>query len=127
VELNRLTSTAALISAIRRDVTSRTGMVAKAAKSDSVSKGETTGRGAPAMAVLRRQLAELAREVDVGDPVAVRQARTRFIRAVLLWEFGPELREHPEWRPLMEGVEEALAARGENGDTEFVALLVSLQ
>lgn len=127
MELNRLTSTAALISAIRRDVTSRTGMVAATGTSDSVSKGETAGRGAPALAVLRGQLAELAREVDVGDPVAMRQARTRFIRAVLLWEFGPELREHPEWRPLMEGVEEALAARGDIGDTEFASLLASLK
>ncbi|MGX9720042.1 hypothetical protein [Stenotrophomonas acidaminiphila] len=127
MELDRLTSTAALISAIRRDVTSRTGMVATTARIDSVSKGEVAHRGGAALAVLRRQLAGLAREVDVEDPTAVRQARMRFIRAVLVWEFGPELREHPEWRPLMEGVEEALAARGDVGDDEFVSMLASLK
>lgn len=127
MELNRLTSTAALISAIRRDITSRTGMAAKAATSDPVSKGGMAHHGAPVLAVLRTQLVDLAREVDIEDPAAVRQARTRFIRAVLLWEFGPELREHPEWRPLMEGVEQALTARADVDDTEFVALLVSLK
>lgn len=102
-------------------------MVATSAKPDSVSKGEVAHRYVPALAVLRRQLVALAREVDVEDPAAVRQARTRFIRAVLLWEFGPELREHPQWRPLMESVEEALTARGDTDDEAFVSLLASLK
>jgi len=79
------------------------------------------------MAVLRRQLADIAHETDVRDPQAVRQARSRFIRTVLIWEFGPALREHPEWRTLMECIEASLDAQGAAGEAAFVTLLTGLK
>ncbi|WP_312368434.1 hypothetical protein [Stenotrophomonas sp.] len=79
------------------------------------------------MAVLRRQLADIAHATDVHDPLAVRQARTRFIRTVLVWEFGPALREHPEWRPLMESIEASLDAQGAAAEMGFVSLLRQLK
>ena len=79
------------------------------------------------MAALRRQLADIAHDTDVRDPLAVRQARTRFIRTVLVWEFGPALREHPEWRTLMESVEASLDAQGAMAEQGFVALLKGLK
>lgn len=79
------------------------------------------------MAALRRQLADIAQDTDVRDPLAVRQARTRFIRTVLVWEFGSALREHPEWRTLMESVEASLDAQGAAAEQGFVALLNGLK
>jgi len=79
------------------------------------------------MAVLRRQLADIAHATDVHDPLAVRQARTRFIRTVLVWEFGPALREHPEWRPLMESIEASLEAQGAAAAIGFISLLAKLK
>ena len=79
------------------------------------------------LAHLRRQLVELVQGVDLDDPVEVRQTRSRFVRAILLWEFGPALREHPEWRSLIEGIESALDSAEIDEQGSFVKVLKSLQ
>jgi hypothetical protein len=62
--------------------------------------------------VLRRQVADIVRDVDSGNPAAIAAVRSRVIRAVLQWEFGPELREHADWRMLLEAMTTALADEG---------------
>ncbi|HBZ46959.1 MAG TPA: hypothetical protein DEO93_06750 [Stenotrophomonas sp.] len=126
MDVNRLSSTIALISALRRDVVVKGGVATPAAAmQDGVS---ATARGAAgSMPQLRRQLTELVKGVDLADPVAVRQTRSHFVRTILLWEFGPSLREHPEWRSLMDGVESALDSANNDEQAAFLQLLTSLQ
>jgi hypothetical protein len=40
----------------------------------------------------------------------VQAVRPRVFRAILLWEFGAGLREHPEWQPMLESITSNLAA-----------------
>jgi len=34
--------------------------------------------------------------------------RSRIVKAILLWEFGPSMREHPEWKPMIETIVRAM-------------------
>lgn len=52
--------------------------------------------------VLREKLAELVRGLSPDDARAMSTAGSRVVRAVLLWEFGPQIREHPQWQPMLE-------------------------
>lgn len=54
---------------------------------------------------LRTEVAAMLRGVDVDDPVAMRSARRRVIRAVLLAELGAELREYSQWQPMLDSLE----------------------
>ncbi len=65
---------------------------------------------APASANLRTEVATLVRGVDLTDPVAMRAARRRVIRAVLLNELGPELREYSQWQPMLDTLVDSLEA-----------------
>ena len=47
-------------------------------------------------------MVKLVRGVDTADPIAVRAARRRIIRLVLLTELGQELREHSQWQPMLD-------------------------
>ena len=80
----------------------------------------------PDVAVLRTQLVELVREVDIDDPETVRRLRPRFVRAVLLWEFGAELREHSDWQPMLETLVATLEA-DEVQQRNFHKLLIDLK
>jgi hypothetical protein len=78
------------------------------------------------VAVLRRQLVDLVRDEAVEDPATQARLRPRVVRAILLWEFGPALREHPEWQPMLESIDAALAA-DEGQRSQFAALLGELK
>lgn len=69
--------------------------------------------------VLRRELIELVRGIDVDDPDAMQAARRRVIRVVLLWEFGNELREYGEWQPMVERLQATL----EGSDTHLAEFM----
>ncbi|HBK46545.1 MAG TPA: hypothetical protein DDZ67_08965 [Xanthomonadaceae bacterium] len=125
MDVNRLSSTSALISALRKEVVARSGAAGRPATTRETNASQA--QGAPSTVQLRRQLVELARDVDLRDEAAVRQTRSRFVRTILLWEFGPGLREHPDWRGLMEGVEQSLDGAVAGGDPAFIQLLKSLQ
>ena len=68
----------------------------------------------------------MVEHVNPADSQAVRQARNGFVRAVLVWEFGTEIREHPEWRSLMEYIESTLDA-DEIQKHKFLHLLTTLK
>lgn len=57
---------------------------------------------------LRKQLAEIVRGVSTDDAKALKHIRMRIVKAVLLWEFGRELREHEEWQPMVEKIASSL-------------------
>lgn len=61
-------------------------------------------------AKLRTQLVGIARDVDLDDPVSVQNSRIRLVRSVLLWEYGEDFREHPDWKPLLDHITSAFDA-----------------
>ena len=49
------------------------------------------------------------------------------VRAILLWEVGPELREHPDWQAMLESITGTLESQGAKHETEFTKLIESLK
>lgn len=122
MSIDPLSSASALIAALRAEM---------ARKGDRTSR---TGRqdGVPQRAavrdpkLLKRELADIVRDVSVDDEDAMRQARTRVIRATLLWEFGSGVREYSEWQPMIETVAQTLE-RSEAHRAEFARMVRGLQ
>ena len=102
MSIDRLSSTAALIAALRAEVSKKTDR-ARGESAGTTSRNEGT-RGAQAhdVAALRRELTEIVKGVSPEDEAAMRDARPRLVRAVLVWEFGSGLREYAEWQPMLE-------------------------
>jgi hypothetical protein len=125
--IDRLNSTAALIAALREDIIARGPASLRATPSSHAPAQTVGGRNAPSTAQLRRQLVEIAQGVDLVDAKAVRLARTRFVRTILVWEFGQDLREHPEWRALTESIDRALDGGNGSGSEMFVNVLKELR
>jgi hypothetical protein len=71
----------------------------------SIDRLSTT---ASLIAALRRDLAEVLKDVPAGDAEALDAARPRVIRTILLWEFGSELREHSQWQPMLDSLVQTL-------------------
>lgn len=125
--IDRLSSLSAHIAALRAELSKKSGESSKKRKADDASRSDV----APALAArrdqdeLRRQLAELVRGVSVDETAELDNARRRVVRAVLLWEFGAELREHAEWQPMVETIADTLAAdeRFRNGFNRLIAEL----
>lgn len=125
--IDRLNSTFALIAALRENAIARGAAPSRPSRTAEVRSGAVDGRNPPSMAQLKRQLAEIAKGVDLGDTDAVRNTRTRFVRTILLWEFGQELRESPEWRRLTEEIDRTMDGEGEVGNEKFVSILKRIQ
>lgn len=124
--IDRLSPTSALIATLRAGVDRAAGQATQVA-----GAGQPAGRPAlpktrPDVAVLRSQLVELVRREDIEDPAVVKRLRPRLVRSILLWEFGPSLREHPEWQAMLETIVAALESNP--GQVEhFSALLTELK
>jgi len=124
MSIDKLGSTAAIIAAMRAEMSQRSERTA-----GKVTQRAETPAPAPARAdvkVLRKQLAEIVQPVAIDDPAAVRAVRPQVVRAILLWEFGPELREHPEWQPMLEAITRTLENHGPH-EAQFLQLLAELK
>ena len=127
MSIDRLSSTSALIAAVRASATSRARQARPAGAAAAAEKPlnrPVSGR-AP-LAVLRRELAEIVREADIADPEVVDRLRPRVVRSILLWEFGASLREHPDWQPMLDAVVSTLAADADQRE-RFIDLLADLR
>lgn len=124
--IDRLSSTAALIAALRTDTTRKGGSSQKLHSPASKGTHQAAANARPEMAVLRRELVELVKGVNPEDSQAVRAVRPRMVKAILLWEFGAKVREHPEWRPMMDGIVKTMEAESAHSET-FVSLIRDLQ
>lgn len=122
--IDRLSSTAALIAALRADMTRRGGRTVGAGSPNPKTKA--AGARLRDVAELRRDLKEIVQHVSPDDRVAVEGVRPRVARAILLWEFGPQLREHPDWQPMLEQIVRTLAGSDQH-EAQFVALIRRLQ
>ncbi len=108
MSIDCLSSTSSLIAALRSEIARKSERARDGSRSESASRAPSA-RDAQA---LRRDLAVMVKDVDVDDDAAMSQLRSRVIRAVLLWEFGSQLREYSEWQPMIE----TLAATLERSD-----------
>lgn len=122
--IDRLSSTAALIAALRSDTTRKNA--ASASSGATAKTPDRPGTARPSLAQLRLELAALVKEVALDDAEAVRQVRPRLVKAILLWEFGASLREHPEWKPMMDNIVQTLEADSRQND-QFLALIRELK
>lgn len=96
--IDRIGPSASLLAALRAEVSrareTRGGKVES--KTPAVASRRRDG------ASLRRELKDILKGVRIDDEDAMGQARIRVVRAVLLWEFGPQLREYGEWQPMID-------------------------
>ncbi|MFZ5636636.1 MAG: hypothetical protein ACOY82_08605 [Pseudomonadota bacterium] len=109
--IDRLSSLSAHIAALRAEMSRKSGESARKRDTEDVDAAAVPVHGAKRDSdELRKQLAEIARDVGIEDADAMDRARGRVVKAVLLWEFGPELREHAEWQPMVNSIADTLAA-----------------
>lgn len=108
--IDPLGATASLLAALRAEV-SRTPRPAKpGAAADMAESAAAAVPRRHDVALLRKELKDILKGVVPSDEQAMASARTRLVRAVLLWEFGPELREHGEWQPMLDTLVSTLEA-----------------
>lgn len=126
MSIDKLGAASGIIAALRAEVGQRSERAQRKpdSRADSAVPAQARRRDAE---VLRKQLAEIVKSVDVRNAEAVRKARPQMVRAILLWEFGPELREHPDWQPMLESITHTLEAQGAGHEAEFIKLIESLK
>lgn len=127
MSIERLSSTSALIAALRAEITRKSDRSARKGSAPAASKArqgdEAKRRDVNA---LRRELVEIVKGISSNDHDAMNAARPRVIRAVLLWEFGSELREYSEWQPMLDTLVQTLEGNERHRD-EFARLVRELQ
>jgi hypothetical protein len=123
--IDKLSSAAGIIAALRAEMSNRTERTGQ-----KTSKRAETAAAPDAevrdVKVLRKQLAEIVKPVTLSDPAAVKAVRPQVVRAILLWEFGPALREHPEWQPMLESITQNLEEHAPH-EAQFMKLLSELK
>jgi len=82
--------------------------------------------GAVPEASLREMALQAVKDVDTRDPDAVRAARRRLIRSVLLSRLGAQIREHPQWQAMVESIEATLERDARHGE-QFLELIDRLR
>lgn len=123
--IDKLGPAAGILAALRAEMSQRGERTPrKSARQTDTATPAPRGRGD--VQVLRKQLIELVKSVDVRDENAVRQARPRVVRAILLWEFGAAFREHADWQPILESIVRTLEAQPAH-ELEFRKLINSLK
>jgi hypothetical protein len=103
--IDRLGSIANAISLMRGEMKRR---VSNPAAASTQSLDETA---APPETVahdiegLKTELLQLVATVDVANQDDIDAVKPKVLRAILLWEFGQSLRNHPEWSVMMERIQ----------------------
>jgi hypothetical protein len=123
--IDKLGSAAGILAILRAEMSQR-GERARQRPTKQADLLAPAGKRRGDVQVLRAQLAEIVKSVDARDGEAVRQARPQVVRAILLWEFGPEFREHPDWQPILESIVRTLEAQPSH-DVQFRKLVDSLK
>jgi len=126
VSIDRLSSTAALIAALRAEITRKTGRT-RGESTKAAARGQSSHearRHDPAG--LRRELAAMVKGISIDDDEAMNAVRPRVVRAVLLWEFGAQLREYGEWQPMLDTLVRTLECDNRHRE-EFASMIRELQ
>jgi hypothetical protein len=105
VTIDRLSSLSAQIAALRAVMSRKSSESRGVGAADDTDESHVGERAMPRDPdALRKQLVEIVRGVSTEDVEAMKHTRLRVVKAVLLWEFGRELREHEEWQPMIEKI-----------------------
>lgn len=56
------------------------------------------------------RLGDLVRGVDPDDSAGAAALRRPVLREILLWEFGADFRQHPEFASMLETIERTMSA-----------------
>lgn len=121
--VDRLSSTSALIASLRSELARRPSRTGSA---DESTTPLVTGSRRRDVEQLRRQLVDLVKDLPDADQPAIDALRPRFVRAILLWEYGPALREHPDWQVILDNIVQAIGA-DPTQQRAFKALLEELR
>lgn len=123
MSIDRTSATSGLISALRAEISSRsTRTERKSSQSAQLSPASANRRE---VGELRSELAAILAGVDTADQAAMDTVRPRVVRAVLLWEFGSDLREHPQWQPMLDAIAGSLASNDRHRE-EFAKMVAEL-
>lgn len=123
MSLGRVGSASSLVSLLKAELAadSRRRTAGKADATPAPTSGSAATRPA-----LRPQLVDAVKHVDCADPDAVKSARRRIIRSVLVWQFGAELREHSQWEAMLDSIDATLEQDAQHA-SQFHALIAELQ
>lgn len=125
--VDRLSSLSTLMAALRSEVSRKSDRPLQSIPAKTVDRpGEGKANARHDTEALRKQVAAIVRGVDATDPDAVGKARTQMIRAMLLWEYGPQIREHAEWQPMLEALNRAIESSPALSD-EFLRLIADMR
>lgn len=125
--VDRLSSLSTLMAALRSEVSRKSDRPLQSIPAKTVDRAADRKSGARHDTdALRKEVAGIVRDVDAADPDAMGKARTQMIRAMLLWEYGPQIREHPEWQPMLEALNRAIESSPSLSD-EFLRLIAEMR
>jgi hypothetical protein len=121
--IDKLDPSSRLLATLRAEANKRS----ERAGNKKTSRSESSeARDARDINVLRKELREVVKEVDINNIEQLNEVRPKMIRAVLLWEFGHKLRDHPEWRPMLDTIAQTLEASEEH-KLQLVKLISELK
>ena len=111
MSVDRVASTAGLLAALRGEMTRQSERAGAARHKKAGETWESDRKSSSHdKNKLRAEIREIVRNAMLSDEEAMKGVRRRIVRAMLLWEFGADLREHPEWQPMLESITQTLEA-----------------
>ncbi|GAB2617404.1 hypothetical protein [Novilysobacter erysipheiresistens] len=125
MSIDRLSATSGLIAALRAEISQKSERSERKTPAEVAAPKRASGQKRD-VNVLRRELAAILAGVDEADQEAMDAARPRVVRAVLLWEFGSDLREHSQWQPMLDSIAQTLASDDQHRD-EFARMIRELR
>lgn len=109
MSIDKLGAAASIIAALRAEISQRNERGGR--RTAARPEADPPAPAVRDVQALRKQLAEIVKAVDVRDEAAVREVRPQVVRAILLWEFGAQLREHVDWQPMLNSITRTLEAQ----------------
>jgi hypothetical protein len=113
---NRITRSSSLLETLRALAHQRSSETSRQSSTDQTQ--ESRAQELPAnqhdVQALRQQLRDVAAAIDPSDAQSALRAREAALRDILLWEFGSEFRNDPQFLPMIEAIGKTL-----DGNPEF--------
>ncbi|MGN6153572.1 MAG: hypothetical protein ACTHOH_16445 [Lysobacteraceae bacterium] len=110
MSVDPLSPLSAQLARLRAELAERNGKPRKknpVEESEDVASESATDESArvrPDARALRSTVADIVRNAKSDGVTEKNAVRSRVVKAILLWEFGPTLREHPEWQSMVETI-----------------------
>ncbi|MGN6313880.1 MAG: hypothetical protein ACTHMO_09000, partial [Rhodanobacteraceae bacterium] len=105
----RISSSSSMLELVRALSSSQGASAPKRAATGEIMAQEAGGRTRDLLA-LRQKLAAMAAALNVDDEQELAKARRPVLQEIVLWEFGADFRQHPEFAPMLDTIERAFNA-----------------